>query len=1713
LKIFTKHVLLAGTLLIIACGKLLAQAPNISYTTPVAVELNVAVGTAPNAAITVTNSGGSVAGTVAYSSTATQPLSGGSFNNSYRGAVDAAGNIYICNFTGNTISKFTSAGALISNTYTSGGTLSGPSGIVFDSSGNMWVLNSNATLLKYNSAGVFQSTTTLTLGGTTKGICIDASNNMYITSYGATDYLIKVTSALVQSTLVTTGNLVDPVEIKISGVNLYVLNRGNGRVTIYNTSGTAVQATHIATVGTTPEGLAVDAINGYLYLTDITNSRIGVYALGTGASIATSATITSVTNCRGLFVDGIGNVYAPNYTGNIVNMYKPTALFFIDRALPTGLTMSKTTGAITGTATVTSTAADYDIAAYNTTGGSSTILNLTVAQYAPTISYANSPAYLKNTVAVGTAPNPSLNVTVSSGVVAGTLAYSSTATQPLTGGSYNNPYRGAVDAAGNIYICNFGNNTISKFTSAGTLISNNYTSGGTLSGPSGIVFDSSGNMWVLNSNATLLKYNSAGVYQSSSTTITVGGTTKGICIDASNNMYITSYGTTDYLIKVTSGLTQSTLVSGGNLNDPVDISISGTNLYILNRAGSNVTIYSTAGAVVRATHIASLGTTPEGIYVDPVNGYTYVTNNTSGTIGVYLLGTTASISVSTSITSVSNCRGLFGDGKGNIYAPNYTGNSVNRYSPTALYFINKTLPTGLSMSKTTGAITGTATTSTFDTYTISAYNATGGGTTSLILNTFTEYTWSGGNSLGVWQTASNWSPATVPGPYDRMLIGLGTYTYEPQIATTESIGSIIMGTNDNSSVIITVNGTLNVAGDIIYQSDAGSLTNNAHIGGFDGSGTVNAANFKMIANTALASTYTLKVNTSVANLNLSGDLSLTSTYPGSIAFNSSFTISAGVVKATDYITSNGANAASISTLAMTGGTLNFTDPTALAGLSANGTNTITLSAGSTIGYTASGAQTVYTNTAVTGLPSGISYQNLSLGGSGIKTASSGNLNITGNFTNTLANDVSNYLDVTGATVVFNGTTQSLAGGSGNGTDFKNTTISGGGTKTISSGKINIADDGILTLSGSSTLAAGGFLTLKSGANSSATVAAIPAGSSITGNVNVERYISGDQSYSRGYRTISSPVSASSGNLVWPNLTYIHANTYTTGTGGATNGFDAVGTGPTMYLYRENMAPNFSSFISGNNRAIAKINNGTIYNFNIDGDAGTFTIPAGNGLLLFFRGDRATTVSPTVTSTIAKPTTFTATGYLNQGDITVKHWTTGTNGLLYTAGSPVSVRGFNLLGNPYASSIDWDLITGQTNIGTTIWVYNPTVKAFSTYVQGNGGVGTNTNGGSVADIIPSGQGFYVKTTGTSPSLTFTESHKVNTQVSAANIQLAAAPPTTDLKYIRVKVTQDAENTDDALIFFKPGTSSDYTVDEDADYLRGNNVVAISTRVNNRAALAINQMPLPTYKENINLNVIVPADGTYQLSVSEIHDMPAQYDVWIKDWLKKDSVNIKTSPTYNFTAVAADSTTFKRRFSIVITTDPGSAYYLTDFKGQKQSGAVQLTWKTGNEGNTTQFTIQRSNNDGLTYADLGSFKSNGSGSYSFTDNSPLFFSENLYRLKHVDNTGNIAYSGTVPIAFGVYGDVVKNSIKPYPNPATSNVKLVVAERRDKNSKAEKYSDYTITISNNQGTAVITINTSQPDSWEGDVSKLAPGVYFINVYNNYTKTLVGNSKFVKL
>ncbi|TSD67862.1 hypothetical protein FFF34_010875 [Inquilinus sp. KBS0705] len=698
----------------------------------------------------------------------------------------------------------------------------------------------------------------------------------------------------------------------------------------------------------------------------------------------------------------------------------------------------------------------------------------------------------------------------------------------------------------------------------------------------------------------------------------------------------------------------------------------------------------------------------------------------------------------------------------------------------------------------------------------------------------------------------------------------------------------------------------------------------------------------------------------------------------------------------------------------------------------------------------------------------------------------------------------------------------------------------GGTLSLASGSTStIASTAVLTLGASTVISNSGTLTLKSDASGSATIAAIPATSSITGNVSVERYFTGGQSYSRGYRLLSSPVSVSSSSRILPNLSYIVASAYTTGTTGSTNGFDVAGN-PTLYFYRENMAPNYSTFLSGNFRGVGKINNSSLFNFTIDGDATTNTLPAGNGFLFFFRGNRASNAT-TNTAAVAQTATFTVTGYLNQGNVAVNHWTStaagtaGSAGLLYTSATlNTAVRGYNLVGNPYASSIDWDKfgtnITG-VNISNTIYIYNPTLKVYATYIKGSSGTGTNFNG-TGANIIPSGQGFFVRASGTSPTLTFTEAAKVNTQVPVANL-LMSAPENSDntiaeqikpqalmatpaaiaaatataapaLQYMRIQLVLDANNKEDALIFFKSGAKPQFVVNEDAEYLRGNNSVSIATRSSDNRELAINQMAYPTKAYAIPLTVKIGATGIYQLKLTELKNIPATYGIWLIDKWRKDSLDIRNNKTYNFNANIADTTSYgSKRFSLVIRPTKVATPKLVDFTANALSTGAQLIWTTQYEGSGTTFTIERSTNAGKTWDVISSVISSAKSKYYIVDRFPLV-GKNYYRLKIDDANGNTTYSANKLLVFAKQVNSTGSNVSVYPNPVSTVVNVAVVAQVNAKS-------YTFRVTSGNGTLVRTgiINTTL---WQSTVTTLKPGTYFVQVVNNTTKALVGNGKFIK-
>jgi len=768
------------------------------------------------------------------------------------------------------------------------------------------------------------------------------------------------------------------------------------------------------------------------------------------------------------------------------------------------------------------------------------------------------------------------------------------------------------------------------------------------------------------------------------------------------------------------------------------------------------------------------------------------------------------------------------------------------------------------------------------------------------------------------------------------------------------------------------------------------------------------------------------------------------------------------------------------------------------------TTPITLSLNASAALTVTGNTTLNTGTETVNL-NGAAGSSLNIGGNfttntgtTFNNISSGVINISGNFINAGTSNFGTALLTFNSPAATTLTTTAAA-------TFTNVAFTGGGTKTLTSGAFNIASTGVINLGGNTTLATGGLLTLKSDVNSSASVAAIPTGCQVTGAVNVQRYMSAV----RGYRLMSSPVNAGTTTSIDAySVNYLKTSVPITGTNGITNGFDKSGN-PTLYLYREDVPVVNSSFNGGNFRGIGNLTLAPSYTIDIDG-AG-FNIPVSNGYMLYYRGSKnqKTLAALTVAGATATTDTVTATGLLNQGAVVFKDWYNNSSNTLGFSNPDVTAQGFNLVANPYASSIDWETFSsvdptaGIYAQNTTDYVYklNLVTQNYDVYEKG----GNNTNGAT--NTILSGEGFFMLATGTGATLTINETAK-NTALQSTGPNLYMSTSAAQLannQYLRLQLALDTINKDDMMIRFNNTAKSTFDVKEDAPYKKGSGKVSLASMSSDHTPLAINQMPLNQRTQTIALNTATASAGLYTLNMTALQGIPQLYDIWLMDAYKKDSLDMRHNKSYAFNTIATDTGSYSaHRFTLVLRQNPAFAYHLLNFTAVKApEKQVQLGWATENEANYTNFTVERSIDGGKTFDVIGSAASNGAGVYSLIDKDPM--SQNLYRLKQEDFNGSITYSHIITIEYSnLSNSQARGNINSYPNPTTSLINVTIGTLTT--------GTYNIQITNSAGLIMKQAKSTQA-TWQSNVSNLMPGTYYIQVLNSTDNSMIGQTKFIKL
>jgi len=173
-------------------------------------------------------------------------------------------------------------------------------------------------------------------------------------------------------------------------------------------------------------------------------------------------------------------------------------------------------------------------------------------------------------------------------------------------------------------------------------------------------------------------------------------------------------------------------------------------------------------------------------------------------------------------------------------------------------------------------------------------------------------------------------------------------------------------------------------------------------------------------------------------------------------------------------------------------------------------------------------------------------------------------------------------------------------------------------------------------------------------------------------------------------------------------------------------------------------------------------------------------------------------------------------------------------------------------------------------------------------------------------------------------------------------------------------------------------------------------------------------------------------------------------------------------------------------------------LSDVIAASVGTTVKVSWKSLSETNVTSYVVEGSA-DGVAFTAKGTVLAKGASDYSFVDVAPVA-GANYYRIKEVDNSGNVSYSAVV----SVKSSALATSLSIYPNPVVN--KLL---KFSLNTNAANYtlkvtnilgqSFVSRTIAHNGGTA--SYNVSLP-------SNVKAGTYFVKLSDGVkelTKTIV--------
>jgi hypothetical protein len=231
--------------------------------------------------------------------------------------------------------------------------------------------------------------------------------------------------------------------------------------------------------------------------------------------------------------------------------------------------------------------------------------------------------------------------------------------------------------------------------------------------------------------------------------------------------------------------------------------------------------------------------------------------------------------------------------------------------------------------------------------------------------------------------------------------------------------------------------------------------------------------------------------------------------------------------------------------------------------------------------------------------------------------------------------------------------------------------------------------------------------------------------------------------------------------------------------------------------------------------------------------------------------------------------------------------------------------FNLLGNPYPSSLDWNSDSGwdKTKIASnSYWIWND--AGTGNYGVYDGTAGTN----GVSNTIAPMQGFFVMANATGNF-----SINNNARVHSNQVWLKNSKSESSMLRLAIKNTANTYS-DEMIVEFNPDFTGGGSDKFWSFYAEAPELYSVKDG-NNYSIDRYNALP-----DNLTVNIAAKTGvtATYTITASNIADFTLRDKVYLLDLKTGVKTNLKQTPSYSFSGTAEDD---RNRFQLIFGTSTG------------------------------------------------------------------------------------------------------------------------------------------------------------------------------------------------